>query len=95
MSTVVESPSSDKKNPHWNNQVKIGRGRTDAGAFHRAIAVAVELFRTGAWDGRGLLVVHDAYETHLKMSFYRESLVEGVDFELASDSVYTRAGEAS
>lgn len=90
MSNVSQSPSPNKPNPRWNDQVKIGRGRTDTGAFHRAIAVASKLFEDGVWDGRGLLVVHDAYDTHLKMEFYREPLAEGADYEFAEDSLYRR-----
>jgi len=90
MSNLPQVPPSPKKNPDWNDQVKLGRGRSDTGAFHRAIAVAVALFESGAWDGRGLLIVHEAYETHLKMEFYREALVEGADYEFASDTIYRR-----
>lgn len=92
MSTISDSPSPIKKNPVWNDQVKIGRGRSDTGAFHRAIAVAVKLFESGRWNGRGLLVVHEAYDTHLKMEFYREELVEGVDFEYAADTTFSGGG---
>lgn len=92
MSTLTQSPTPIKANPDWNNQVKIGSGRLDTGAFHRAIAVASALFKAGKWNGRGLLVVHDPYQTHLKQEFYREPLVPGVDYEFAGDSVYQGAG---
>lgn len=99
MSTISESPSPIKKNPDWNNQVKIGSGRWDTGAWHRALAVAVKLFEAGKWDGRGLLVVHSPYETHRKMPSFIEpggsfvaDLVLGTDYELTSDSVYRREG---
>ena len=95
MSTVAQDSPSPKKNPQWNDQVKLGRGHTDTGAFHRAIAVASELFESGAWDGRGLLIVHDAYETHLKMEFDRAVLVAGMDYEFASDSIYRRWDKAA
>lgn len=88
MSTVVESPSSDKKNPDWSQQVKIGSGRTDAGAFHRAVDVASELFRSDVWDGRGLVVVEDPYETHRKMKLLGEPLVEGVDYHFGESSFF-------
>lgn len=99
MSTISESPCPIKKNPDWNNQVKIGSGRWDTGAWHRAIDVAVNLFEAGAWDGKGLLVVHDAYGTHGKMPSFVEKggsfvadLVLGKDYEFASDSMYRREG---
>jgi len=95
MSTLPQVSPSPKKNPNWNDQVKIGRGRTDTGAFHRAIAVAVALFEGDTWDGRGLLIVHDAYETHLKMEFDREVLVAGMDYEFAEDSLYRRETAAA
>lgn len=90
MSTVDESPTPVKRNPDWNNQVKLGRGRNDPGAFARAIDVASRLFNDGKWDGRGLLVVHDAYDAHLKMEFWRLELEEGQDYDFAADSVYRR-----
>jgi len=34
-------------NPDWNLQVKIGRGRSDTGAHHRAIEVARQLLAIG------------------------------------------------
>ncbi len=99
MSTLADSPSPIKKNPVWNDQVKVGRGYSDGGGWHRALDVAVKMFEAGRWDGRGLLVVNEPYETHRKMpSFidpggsFVDGLVEGVDYELASDSVYRREG---
>ena len=92
MLTLDESPTPVKKNPDWNNQVKLGRGYYDPGAFARAIDVAGRLFKDGKWDGRGLLVVHDAYDTHRKMWFWGEDLEEGRDYEFAADSVYKRRG---
>ncbi len=94
MSTVAQSPCSEKPNPDWNNQVKIGRGHNDRGAFHRAIDLAVDLFRSGQWNGRGLLIIHDPYNTHQRAKFWREPLVAGADYEFAGDSVYTGAGPA-
>ena len=64
-----------KTNSNWAGQVKLGRGRTNTGAFHREIAVATHLFAKGRWNGRGLLVVHDAYETYNKQYFYHKVLV--------------------
>jgi len=91
MSILTQSPSPIK-NPNWNNQVKIGRGYSDPGGFHRAIAIAAELFKTGRWNGRGLLVVHAPYDTHRKMNFLCEELVVGTDYEFADDSIYQGAG---
>lgn len=92
MSTITESPSPNKPYPDWNNQVKIGRGRTPTCAFSRSIDIARTLFENGDWNGRGLLVVHNVYEAHHKMQFLREPLVLGVDYEFAADSVYSGAG---
>ena len=36
-------------NPDWNGQVKIGRGRSDTGAHHRAIEIARQLLAIGRW----------------------------------------------
>ena len=91
MSTISESPSPIK-NPDWNNQVKIGRGYSDPGGFHRASAIAAELFKAGKWNGRGLLVVHAPYDTHRKLDFLCEELVIGIDYEFADDSIYQGAG---
>jgi hypothetical protein len=58
--------------------------------------VAAKLLDAGLWDGRGLLIVHDVYETHGKMpSFPTDrnfvgNLVEGVDYEFGEDSLYRR-----
>lgn len=96
MSILTNSPSPNKQNPDWSFQVKVGRGRADTGAHHRAIDVAAKLFDAGLWDGRGLLIVHDVYETHGKMpSFPTDrnfvgNLVEGVDYEFGEDSLYRR-----
>lgn len=92
MSTLVDTPSPVKRNPDWNNQVKVGRGHNDLGAFHRAIAVAANLFKNGQWNGRGLVIIHDPYRTYGKQDFYREELVAGTDYEFENDSVYQGAG---
>ena len=96
MAILTNSPSPDKKNPDWGLQVKTGRGRSDVGAHHRAIDVAWKLFERGAWDGRGLLIVHDAYETHAKVQLFGDAaaLVEGVDFEFGEDTTYRRPAAA-
>ncbi|MFQ5418877.1 MAG: hypothetical protein ACE5EY_00800 [Anaerolineae bacterium] len=51
-------------NPDWNLQVKLGRGRSDTGAHHRAINVAQQLLAVGKWPDHlsTLIVIHDAYD---------------------------------
>ncbi len=96
MPTLSDSPFPiNQKNPIWNDQVKVGRGRNDMGAFHRALPVAERMLATGQWNGRGLLIVHDPYATYNKMSFHQLPLVEGEDFEYANDSVYEGSGPAA
>lgn len=53
-------------NPDWNLQVKIGRGRTDTGAHHRAIEIARQLLAIGRWPDHlhTLIVIHNAYDIH-------------------------------
>ena len=51
----------------FNEQVTIGRGLKNTGAFHRAIAVANALYAIWKWGGRGQIVIHEPYETHRKM----------------------------
>lgn len=95
MSTLAESPSPIKQpNPVWNDQVKVGRGHNDLGAFHRAIKVAEHLIVTGQWNGRGLIIIHDPYSTYNKLEFYRQRMESAVDFEYADDSIYQGSGWA-
>lgn len=56
-------------NPDWNWQVKIGRGRSDTGAHHRAIEVARQLLAIGRWPDHlnTLIVIHDAYDLHRQL----------------------------
>lgn len=56
-------------NPDWNWQVKIGRGRSDTGAHHRAIEVARQLLAIGRWPDylNMLIVIHDAYDLHRRL----------------------------
>ena len=56
-------------NPDWKLQVKIGRGRSDTGAHHRAIEVARQLLATGRWLDHlnTLIVIHDAYDLHRQL----------------------------
>lgn len=92
MSTITDSPFSIKMNPVWNDQVKVGRGHNDLGAFHRAIKVAEHLIGTGQWNGQGLIIIHDPYSTYNKLDFYRQPMEPGVDFEYADDSIYRGSG---
>ncbi|MAU00703.1 MAG: hypothetical protein KC449_22535 [Anaerolineales bacterium] len=56
-------------NPDWNWQVKIGRGRSDTGAHHRAIEVARQLLAIGRWSDHlnTLIVIHDASDLHRQL----------------------------
>jgi hypothetical protein len=56
-------------NPDWNLQVKIGSGRSDIGAHHRAIEVARQLLAIGRWPNHldTLIVVYDAYDLHRRL----------------------------
>jgi hypothetical protein len=56
-------------NPDWNWQVKIGRGRSDTGAHHRAIEIARQLLAIGRWPDHlnTLIVIHDAYDLHRQL----------------------------
>ena len=52
-----------------HDQVKIGRGATDTGAWHRALEVARDLHAAGRWNGTGLIVIHNAYDSHRMASY--------------------------
>jgi hypothetical protein len=56
-------------NPDWNLQVKIGRGRSDTGAHHRAIEVVRQLLAIGRWPDHlnTFIVIHDAYDLHRRL----------------------------
>ena len=56
-------------NPDWNLQVKIGNGRKDTGAYHRAINVAQQLLAIDRWPDHSntLIVIHDAYDLHRQL----------------------------
>lgn len=56
-------------NPDWNRQVKIGHGRGDTGAHHRAVEVARQLFAIGRWPNHlnTLIVIHQAYDLHRRL----------------------------
>ena len=53
-------------NPDWNFQVKVGRGRSDTGAHHRAIEIARQMLVIGRWPDHlhTLIVIHNAYDLH-------------------------------
>ena len=51
----------------FNEQVIIGRGLQNTGAYHRALAVAAALYAVWKWDGRGQIVIHEPYEAHRKL----------------------------
>jgi hypothetical protein len=81
-----------------NSKVKIGRGSSDQGAYHRAIDVASQLEAAGLWDGESTIVIHDAYDTHRKVQFTPvvgrvgivnihagvHDLVKGQDYEIVA-----------
>jgi hypothetical protein len=56
-------------NPNWNAQVKIGRGRRDTGAHHRAIEIARQLLAIGRWPKHldTLIVIHNTHELHRRL----------------------------
>lgn len=56
-------------NPDWIWQVKIGRGRSDTGAHHRAIEIARQLLAIGRWPDHlnTLIVIYDAYDLHRQL----------------------------
>lgn len=56
-------------NPDWNGQVKLGRGRSDTGAHHRAIEIARQLLAIGRWPDylNTLIVIHDAYDLNRQL----------------------------
>jgi len=56
-------------NPDWNLQIKIGNGRKDTGAHHRAINIAQQLLAAGRWPDQlnTRIVIHNAYDTHRRL----------------------------
>ena len=69
-----------------HDQVKIGRGATDTGAWHRALEVARDLHEAGRWNGTGLIVIHNAYDSHRTASYEwlggLTTLKEGEHYEI-------------
>ena len=80
---------------NWQDQVKVGRGATDTGAWHRALVVARDLHEAGRWDGRGTIVIHDAQSGLLSADTHRTAsyewlgglagLVEGQHYEMIQE----------
>ena len=85
MSTLVESPLS-VKDVDWNNQVRVGRGLSRPSNHRAAIAVAVELFLRGWWDGGGCVVVHEPYAVHRLAVSRPGAMRDGVHYEFGDDS---------
>ena len=75
---------------NWHDQVKVGRGATDTGSgllsAHRALEVARDLHEAGRWNGTGLIVIHDAYDSHRTASYEwlggLAALKEGEHYEI-------------
>lgn len=62
--------------------VKIGTGYFDKGAWDRCIVIARHLEKIGAWNGQSALTINEAYDTHAKITLYDQPLIEGMDYEL-------------
>ncbi|NKQ35781.1 MAG: hypothetical protein HF973_09225 [Chloroflexi bacterium] len=85
-------------NPDWNLQVKIGNGRRDTGAHHRAINVAQQLLAVGKWPNymNTLIIIHDAYDLHRRLQMSEPGahnadynvVVYPAVYELAADQDY-------
>ena len=75
---------------NWDDQVKVGRGATDTGSgllsAHCALEVARDLHEAGRWNGTGLIVIHDAYDSHRTASYEwlggLAALKEGEHYEI-------------
>ena len=57
----------------YPRQIILGLGRKDSGALDRAVAIALELYAAGIWDGRGSLTIHFPY------SLYQQLLASPVE----------------
>ncbi len=81
-----KSPSADKpRAPFSSENVKIGAGRWDAGAFHRALEVARALYDAGRLHGLGTLYINHPYTTHTKFAragYEADVLVTGEDYRV-------------
>lgn len=52
------------RTPYVNKERVKLVGRTDTGAWHRALEIAMEALEKGVWLGHVDLWIHDAYEVH-------------------------------
>jgi hypothetical protein len=46
------------------DQVLVGEGRGDNGAYDRAVEIASQLHAVDKWDGQGRIVIHNPYSVH-------------------------------
>lgn len=52
-----------------SQKIICGNGSNgNAGDFHRAVAVASELYAAGRWNGGGRLVIHRPHDLHRELS---------------------------
>ncbi|HRQ42153.1 MAG TPA: hypothetical protein PLD25_29895 [Chloroflexota bacterium] len=77
-------------NPDWNLQVKIGRGRSDTGAHHRAIEVSRQLLAVGCWPDHlnTLIVIHDAYDLHRQLQLSGQGVYDADHYVTVYPAVY-------
>ena len=58
---------------NWNDLVKVGRGATDRRtrlvSSLTTLQLARDLHEAGRWNGTGLIVIHDAYDSHRTASY--------------------------
>ena len=78
--TTTDKPA--RKNPDWNEQLKIGSGPTHNGAWHRAIVVGRHLFNTEQWDGKGTLTIEDPYEAHYQLQVHGKQPEKDKDWKV-------------
>lgn len=90
---LAASATNDELRAHFNSDaVKIGTGKWDQGAWHRAIEIARKLRAAGLWDGQTPLTLNEVYALHDRIfGVTREpvtNLVAGVDYQIhdATDS---------
>jgi hypothetical protein len=55
--------------PRINSDAVTYTGRTDGGAWARAVDVARRLAAAGLWDGATAITVHDPYPLHAALAF--------------------------
>ncbi len=74
--------------PPMNPALVSYTGRIDAGAAHRAIAVARQLLIAGVWNGTDAIAIHNPYELENKLMRLEweqktaAELVAGVDYDI-------------